>query len=159
MFFQTNIPHIKKAVETLSTRQPGDTHDNTAALTAQCKAGLQLLLRNPQSYDTHVTAPSPFTDHFLEALAQLPHPDAVFGLFEDLVIFMREKSLRCHGDNACPVETSLLSHFETLGEWHMGDGTLVSEWYWVRLPLAVIATIIGKGLQLPRQHHPAPTHN
>ena len=74
MFFQTNIPHIKKAVETLSTRQPGDTHDNTAALTAQCKAGLQLLLRNPQSYDTHVTAPSPFTDHFLEALAQLPHP-------------------------------------------------------------------------------------
>ncbi len=41
-----------------------------------------------------------------------------------------------------------MTAFEADGEWHPNDGTLVSEWYWLRLPAIGMASRLGADVGL-----------
>ena len=101
--------------------------------------GIAHMVRRAEVYDVAVRFDSPFREHFLNFLTS-PSPDDEghwIALFEDLILFIREKTLRPPHRGFEPVEHKLLSHFELCGEWEPFDGTLISEWYWQRLPLMI----------------------
>lgn len=78
----------------------------------------------------------PFVEHFVNRVNKLPenHDESIyFDLFEDIVIFFREKTLFSKQEMA-EIERKVLQTFEQSDEWRQGDGKLVSEWYWSILP-------------------------
>lgn len=82
--------------------------------------------------------------HLRAALRALPQDDAVFCLFEDLALLVRAHSLRPSVVTTSTPLVALLDAFESSGEWHPEDGTLVSEWYWLRLPAMRLARRCGE---------------
>lgn len=93
------------------------------------------VLAHARSFDTYVSGDSPFLKEFLDAAScGDTSGDQCFSVLECLVIFFREKSLRSPDTSKHPLESSLLHHFESSGKWDANDGTLVTSWYWSKLP-------------------------
>ena len=93
------------------------------------------VLENARIFDAHVSGDSPFVKEFFATVKDLDTTcDGCFGVLECLVIFFREKTLRCPDVPCQPVEESLLQHFERSGHWDVSDDTLVTNWYWSELP-------------------------
>lgn len=131
-----------------------------AGLYTRCAAGLQNLATHAELYDEQVQAARDFAAHFEQELRLLPSAarklsmtlvpydlpamwDTAFGLLEDMAVFVREKVLRTGFANATETEGSLLRYFETSGYWKAGDGTLVSEAYYVTLPATVLHEMLA----------------
>lgn len=73
----------------------------------------------------------------------LPSPDALFALFEDMALLARAHAVSCPTSVVPEALAALMSAFEADGEWCPADATLISEWYWLRLPAIGLAARIG----------------
>ena len=107
--------------------------------------GLQELVSTPLPGTSWGT--TPFTEHFFQELATLPHEDEShwLALFEDLVILFRERALE-HPGKLMPAGQAILVAFEGSALWTQGDGSLISEWYWEKLPaLYARSTLAAQG--------------
>ena len=62
--------------------------------------------------------------------------DKAFGIMECLAVLSRESTLREENRSALPVQKDLMRYFEGCGHWTPGDGTLVTEYYYSRIPKA-----------------------
>lgn len=88
-----------------------------------------------------VSLDTPFLREFfvsLNARDLATDEEAVFALFECLAIFFREKRLRMGGTKLAPQEQSVLTYFESSGNWPPDDHTIVNDWYWHKLPKKVV---------------------
>ena len=60
--------------------------------------------------------------------------DKAFGLMECLAVIVRESTLRQKSAKALPAQADVMRYFEGCGHWMPGDGTLVTEFYYSRIP-------------------------
>lgn len=130
------------------------------ALRPLCAAGLRCLADNAEQYDQLIVRPNAFAAHFAATVAMLAPTaalasssatpadgqldDATFMLVEDMAALFRERSLRAPEDAPRAAEQALLDHFERSGEWLPADGTIITDWYYVRLPALVLAQLLRR---------------
>lgn len=161
-------------LETPPSRPTGsvDANDRQQRLRLLCSAGLRSLAAHADEYDQLITKPNTFATHFAATVALLAHTavhapvhapapaevgmasppvpsdaqlaDAAFMLVEDMAALFRERSLRDPESPVPPAEEALLAHFESCGEWQPADGSLVTDWYYVRLPALVLAQLLRR---------------
>ena len=83
-----------------------------------------------------------FVQHF-QAILQKEEieEDDVFSLLEDLLILVREKTLRTGTPHANDAELAALAHVLTGTNWTRDDGTLFSETFFYKVPLSLIHAI------------------
>ncbi|MEZ0576251.1 hypothetical protein [Halodesulfovibrio aestuarii] len=83
-----------------------------------------------------------FTQHFELLLSkQKIEEDDIFCLLEDLLILVREKTLRTGISQANDAEVAALEHVFTGKSWSKDDGTLFSETFFYKIPLSLIHAI------------------
>lgn len=102
-----------------------------------CHLALETILSRINEYDAIDCLPHEILEHTIEVIHLLPEPIAIFSLFEDLSLINRAYSLLA--DEPSPNALKILQAFENMGEWTPGDGTIVSDWYWLRLPAIVLS--------------------
>lgn len=100
-----------------------------------CRAGLLELQANADDYDACTLVATFFKDELLRHLTEEVTDDTVFALIEDLAVIIREKTLRC--SLATSEEKKILEYFEQSGNWEIGDGTLISMFYYVHVPVVI----------------------
>ena len=87
------------------------------------------------SFDACVGEDNPFYKEFvLHLQAGVCMDEDCLSLFECLAIFFRIRQLIQKERNLSDTESKLLHYFETCGEWQPQDPTIVSHWYWWRIP-------------------------
>lgn len=91
---------------------------------------------NTRSFDGNVSTDSPFFSEFFESLRSCDTcDDNCFSMLECVIIFCREKALRCYDEEVALMEHGILRYFEASGIWDdPGHETLVGQWYWSVLP-------------------------
>lgn len=83
-----------------------------------------------------------FIQHFQAMLGkQQIEEDDVFSLLEDLLILVREKTLRTGTPQANDAELAALTHVFSSKNWNKDDGTLFSETFFYKVPLTLIHAI------------------
>lgn len=125
MYFTLHKAQLERALAFCQNLRPAD------ALQPLLCAGLHSLLQHCELYDGCIMRDNPFLQELGEILAHLDAENR-FSLLECLIILLREKELRRSGRT--DEEGRVLRYFEQSGEWAPDDGTLISLWYWVRLP-------------------------
>ena len=68
---------------------------------------------------------------------------ASFALVELMALVMRETSLRA-GTVPTQAEAALLRYFEESGNWDPHDSTLVSDYYYRKIPMALLPSFSGE---------------
>lgn len=97
------------------------------------RSGLSSLKEYSADYDSILDDSNPFYQEFTHCLQQDSiTDDDWFSLFECVVIFIRMRQVSAK--NLSQPEESVLHDFETCGEWTPRDDTVVSRWYWGRIP-------------------------
>lgn len=123
--------------QTEVTRKISHVACSTQKQARLCSMAMDTILAHLEAYDKTGYVPSHVQEHTIQMLHEIPDPDAIFGLMEDLALITRGHTLFAHKSSAKELE--FLQAFESTGEWQSGDGTLISDWYWLRLPaLAMI---------------------
>ncbi len=64
--------------------------------------------------------------------------DEAFALVESMVVIVREMHLRMGAGDVSDVHGDLMSFFEARCQWRADDDTLVSDYYYRRVPIAVL---------------------
>lgn len=83
-----------------------------------------------------------FIQHFQKILSKNKiEEDEIFSLLEDLLILVREKTLRTGIVQANDAEITALSFVHTSKDWAKDDGTLFSEAFFYKIPLTLIHAI------------------
>ena len=125
-----------------------------------CSAGLRAILSCLDEYDNRVLATGIFYDSLICNIKELAEgisrygenarpcaiemaQDYAFLLVEDMALLVREKYLREGCDTQTSEERILIDYFETRGHWRFGDQTLVTEFYYIGLPIAVINSMVN----------------
>ena len=95
---------------------------------------LRYLIEHAEDFDRVVPEDDRFYREFTGFLEKgFTSEEDCFSLFECMVILFR--MCQCaRGGETSPLARDLLRYFEECGEWRPNDGTLVSEWYWRRIP-------------------------
>lgn len=121
------------ACESRAGSIPGLTDSGVVLL----RQSLRHLADHAEDFDDCLPEDNPFYEEFTGILLLCRSPGLDwFSLFECIAIFFRLRQCRHVGCVPCQAERALLRHFEQCGEWRPDDGTLVSEWYWRRIPEA-----------------------
>lgn len=142
--FTQHIESIKKTCSCLEK----DPHAGSTMGQLVC-SGLNELASRAEEFDSLIASGMSYKKHFLELLTSLhegmpagivPKGFAdtqalVMELFEDLTVFVRVRELKQGRDNLSKVETAILKHFESCGQWLKDDNSMVSRSYWYELPL------------------------
>ena len=110
-----------------------------------CATGLDELAAECAKYHEHSVVAAPFLEEIRmtallvsEAIGHVAH-DAqavAFGTLESLAAIMREVSLRRQGE-LTEAQQTILEFFEMSGLWEQHDGTLVTDYYYNRIPAAM----------------------
>ena len=117
-----------------------------AELFSICERGLGEFAARSERYRASVHTAKPFMDELEQMLQRLElramalegqRQEVAFGLVEALTMIMRETVLRTGGEFS-EAEKDVLRFFETSGRWTPMDGTLVSDYYYVRIPISVM---------------------
>ncbi len=107
-----------------------------------CACGLEELAESYPAYCTNAVVTAPFMaeiNFFAKQFTSQPEELVVdvqgfaFMLFEALAAVMRETSFRTSKGYLEP-PVAVLEFFERSGHWHDKDGTLVSEYYYSKIP-------------------------
>jgi len=99
---------------------------------------MQTILIDTERYHANCTMQTPFHTHFAYVTTQTTFTtEDAFMLLEDILIFVREVSLRT-GAHILPAEKYILNWAEQEAEWHAGDGTIFSEFYYILIPVRVL---------------------
>lgn len=162
MFTQKTINTLTECTIRLETL----LHDETLLATENhemwktCYQGLKLISQKHKDYERHIITAVCFAEfltenieHLLLSLQEVESGfneaafykinDAVFSLTEEVIILAREYSLRNGYANCSEDEKDLLAFFEKSGFWFLGDGTMVSEYYYVIIPTSVISDFVN----------------
>ena len=100
--------------------------------------GLKFLMDHAADFDACVPEENPFYQEFVKLLcAGIASDEDCFSLFECLAIFFRLRQHQAPNRPLSGIEQQILHHFEHSGEWQPQDNTLVSLWYWWRIPSLV----------------------
>ncbi|MDE5879361.1 MAG: hypothetical protein K2G99_04990 [Desulfovibrio sp.] len=100
---------------------------------------LRYLIDHAGEFDGCVPEDNPFYREFADWLEKgFSSEGDCFSFFECLVILFRFRQY-ARGGEAGPVEREVLRYFEECGEWRPDDETLVSDWYWRRIPAQAAA--------------------
>ena len=67
--------------------------------------------------------------------------ELAFQMVEELAVIVREKTMRSGLESARPGEVAIMDYFERRGFWFLGDQTLVTEYYYTGLPIALMRYI------------------
>lgn len=154
MTFLSMRPHLELCVKSLEeavSKVKGSGHEKGLAI---CIDGLKSMLTCLHDYDNTIIKARLFCDSLCRNVRSLNETaadchkygwdggvegicDLTFQLVEDLAVLMREKSLRHGGAFSSPGEQQLMQYFETCGSWFWGDATLVTEYYYMHLPLSM----------------------
>ncbi|WP_165078218.1 MULTISPECIES: hypothetical protein [unclassified Desulfovibrio] len=95
---------------------------------------LRYLIEHAEDFDRCVPEDNRFYREFTSLLKKgFTTEEDCFSLFECMVILFRLRQCAGRGD-ASPVERDVFRYFEECGEWDPDDETLVSQWYWWRIP-------------------------
>lgn len=103
-----------------------------------CHHFLTTLQEQREQYQKAVSTCTPFATEFCSLLQENCTEENIFSLFECLTIFSRERVLRQPLTAEFPAEKALFTQFTQSGEWSFGDGTLVTDWFYVRIPLLLM---------------------
>lgn len=118
----------------LSPAPSGDDVPCTRLLVAQ---GMENLIEHITLFDACLTEDTPFMKHFIGCLQGIRDDDTgAEQIFEDLVIFFREKALRLPPSRQTPVEREIMLQFE-MSQTCEDPESLVRLWYWEFLPTLV----------------------
>ena len=99
------------------------------------RSGLMSIQEYSADYDSLIDDQNPFYQEFTHCSQQdAINEDDLFSLFECMVIFIRMRQMAQPNIPLSAAEQAVLDYFETCGEWTACDGTVVSQWYWKRLP-------------------------
>ena len=114
-----------------------------------CSAGLEDVGQYLDEYETVVQIASDFVKELHNSVDQLVEfknitvhklEDAAFNLFEPIAVIMREMVLRNKGNSPPrPVQGEILRSFEDSENWLPEDSTLVSEYYYHKIPASLAA--------------------
>ena len=67
---------------------------------------------------------------------QLLH-DRAFALLECMAVITKERSLNKRKTKILPAQAALMRYFESSGQWSRDDGTLVSDYYYTKIPASL----------------------
>ena len=151
------------ALDQCITYLEGLLQDNTPERTKnawyRCCDGLRVMMGKWESYIQKITTAECFLRFFSENIDNMLScracfesdksvdyteklEDIVFAITEEMAVLMREHCLRTGPDGISDEERKIMDFFETSGLWFLGDGTLVSEYYYVKLPTQIIADYV-----------------
>ncbi len=141
---------LNKSINRLEALAAANSSRVNADCVAMCAKGLRSFLQGIEGNEKYIVTTLPiyefFRAHLSDLLLRVENGGAAdfdalselcFALFEEMAVLTREKYLRA-GGNVTPVEEEVMRYFEQSGLWRINDGTLVSEYYFVRLPMAVL---------------------
>ncbi len=108
-----------------------------------CARGLLAITAQQERYSHTAIVKTPFWNELQAALALVCNEGCQedlqaegFRILEAVMLIMREASLRM-GNERTKEEAELLAFFEQSGNWQANDGTLVSDYYYSRIPRTV----------------------
>ncbi len=154
MSFTRLHSHMLRHLYALPEHTPDHTPERSGALAAHMlRTALSALADHTPAYDLLCSRNSPFFSHFSGTITRVTLNDEdIFGLLEDSLIFIREKTLRTSPLHAVPHESELLEWMERSGHWSPGDGTLFSTSFYFDIPLQIVREIMS---QMPHAFSPA----
>ncbi|MFV0421709.1 hypothetical protein [Oleidesulfovibrio sp.] len=94
---------------------------------------------NCELYDSVLLADTVFSSQLTKQLEAALQSHEYFGLLETLILFCREKVLRRPDLPESAMESALFAYFAHSGEWEFSDGTLLVDWFYVRMPALVLS--------------------
>ena len=115
-----------------------------------CRVGLLDLASHCGQYEGLVITCSPFLDEINEAVNSLcsspcPEPfhleDIAFQLLEAIAAVMREVVLRRFFEVPRKAQSMVLSYFERSGQWAHEERTVLMDYYYARVPIAVMHSL------------------
>lgn len=126
-----------------------------------CCRGLNTIMQNWEAYTRRCVSSARFLQCFCANIYRLREyalagkdaaarqgpgelDDIVFALTEEMAVLMREYILRSGYECASLAEQGVFEFFETSGRWFLGDGTLVSEYYYVVLPTRIMSELVER---------------
>lgn len=131
---------IQSLLEQLDTYINSNIQSEQAVIPETCilaAHGLRDLLTQMSAFAVCLSWQTPYMAHFISAISN-PHDDDTCAeqIYEDLVIFFREKALRLPPEHITPIEKTLLDSFEQ-GPSSLDPECMVCQWYWHYIPLLV----------------------
>lgn len=141
-----NILNCINCLELLAQERPGTKDAEHIVL---CAKGLRAYIQTGKPGKRHIITTQHIYKHFRRNLATLitrckeglydvdEASEICFALLEEMAVLIREKQL-CSGGDITADERSIMDYFEQDGMWTLGDHTLISEYYFARLPLAAL---------------------
>lgn len=141
MSFYAYMPKMRAVTEQLailSAEIPMDDEADVHYSRVLVAQGMKNLIDQIALFDACLTMETPFAQHFFDWLAGIHDDDTgAERIFEDLVIFFREKALRLPPDRVTTVEKELLRYFEENQPLEDPE-SMVRRWYWDHLPSLVL---------------------
>lgn len=116
-------------------------------LVSLCAQGLTEMAENRQQYAACLEEAAPFWSELCETVRSVCAAanyspatlyDKAFCLMECLAVITRENVLKSKAQTLLPAQADIMCYFEDCGHWAQGDGTLVSDYYYRRIPGASI---------------------
>lgn len=152
---------LEKCINYLQSFEQDAGKSESGTYIAMCRQGLQGMLDNIEKYSGGIQAATYIRDCFMANLRDLAHiaeldgsyhnagrvgslNDLCFAMVEEIAVLVRERYLREGCKGLSPNEKSLMDYFEGSGMWFMGDSTMVSDYYYVKLPVAVLDGMLHK---------------
>lgn len=142
------------------THLEGLLQDDTPVATRNswllCCRGLRAMMRNWERYQDNIVTARDFLHFFVASVEQMHSclarlckegdetqvvelEDIIFALTEEMAVLIRERGLRAGYSRLSDDERKIMDFFESSGQWFLGDGTMVSDHYYVKVPTGVIA--------------------
>ena len=112
-----------------------------------CADGLREVAENYEEYSSVVSTASPFLRELSEKVKLIAHDakreaelqhDHAFSLMESMAVVLREVLLRKGASVLKPAHHKLLDFFEGSGHWKANEGSMVTDYYYNRIPITVL---------------------
>ena len=155
-----NFASLTPEIELCAGLLEGAPQEAGFSMFALCAKALRILSNHADEYDQDVKESRMLFKHFKRGLQELAALSAnskfnsdkslrqakekTFALIEELAVFMREKNLRASSQSGKCVCRELLDYFESSGHRRPDDGTIVAQFYFVILPLAITNKLINQ---------------
>lgn len=161
MHSMITVSALSQCLTSLEEISQDYSHELTRNAWKRCCQGIKIIMNNLDSYIKNIITAERFFNDFaaniddmLFCLKRLQEEkelnyayrleDLVFALNEEMAVLMREHCLRTGAMDPNEDEIKFLDFFEMSKNWFLGDGTLISEFYYVTLPTRVISDLVHK---------------
>lgn len=149
MLSDSNAPLCRQAASRLTTLA-AEAED--PELTHICVQGLLEIADRYAKYKNTTVTGRRFMDELDESVRSLLKEkdfaaeemhSVAFQMIEAIAVVIREASLRESTQQPRAAQEAVMRYFEESGHWHPGDGSLVSDYYYNRVPIGVMHSLIN----------------